>query len=363
MKFNLHHTDGCARTGELTLNHGTIQTPAFMPVGTSATVKAMTPKMITATGSEIVLANTFHLMLRPGADLIEQAGGLHQFMNWHKPILTDSGGFQVFSLQKLNSISEEGVHFRSPIDGQKIFLSAESSIEIQKKLGSDIIMCFDECTPYDVDHKTADQSMQLSLRWAERSKHTHNDHRSALFGIVQGSVYPDLREQSAQALVAMDFDGYAVGGLAVGESTEEREETLRLTTSHLPTDKPRYLMGVGKPEDIVNAVSHGIDMFDCVIPTRNARNGFLYTSTGILRIRNAQYRSDFKPIDANCSCYTCSHFSRAYLHHLDRCGEILGSMLNTIHNIHYYQHLMTEIRSAIEQQCFTHFLHTFKQSK
>lgn len=361
MKFTLQHQDGAARCGELSLAHGKVDTPVFMPVGTAATVKAMTPEMLLQTGSQIVLSNTFHLMLRPGADLIERAGGLHRFMHWDLPILTDSGGFQVFSLKDSRQLSEEGVHFRSPVDGSQVFLSAESSIAIQKQLGADIIMCFDECTPYGVSAAEAEISMQLSLRWAERSQREHDGHHSHLFGIVQGGVYPELRQQSAQAMAAMDFVGYAVGGVAVGESPAEKRLVLDTVPELLPQDKPRYLMGVGKPHDIIEGVQRGIDMFDCVIPTRNARTGFLYTQHGLLRLRNAQYRSDIRPIDKDCSCYTCQHFTRAYLHHLDRCREILGSTLNTIHNIHYYQQLMAELRAAIATQTLSDSVARFEE--
>lgn len=360
MYFRVEKTDGAARNGQLQLNHGTVSTPVFMPVGTAATVKSVTPEMLLQTGIRIILANTFHLMLRPGEALIEQCGGLHRFMNWNAPILTDSGGFQVFSLEKMRTITEEGAHFRSPIDGKKILLSAERSVEIQKRLGVDVIMCFDECTPYNIDKAAAKESMQLSLRWAERSKRAHDGHNSLLFGIIQGGIYSDLRTQSTHAMVAMDFDGYALGGLAVGETNSERLTVLDKVSELLPQNKPRYLMGVGKPQDILQAVQYGIDMFDCVIPTRNARTGFLYTRHGLLRLRNARYRDDPRPIDEECTCYTCQNFSRAYLYHLDRCKEILGCTLNTLHNLHYYQQLMTEIRQAISEQKLSDYIDNFK---
>ena len=359
MKFKLSTTDGIARCGVLQFADTQVETPVFMPVGTAATVKAMTPEMLESVGATIVLANTFHLMLRPGAELIRQHGGLHKFMAWQHPIVTDSGGFQVFSLAKLRTISEQGVSFRSPVDGAMVFLDAERSIEIQHALGADIIMCFDECTAYPVDYQTARTSMELSLRWAQRCKIAHGAYPSALFGIVQGSTYNDLRHRSALKLIEIGFDGYAVGGLAVGETNTERNRVLDSLSTVLPEDKPRYLMGIGQPSDLVEAVGYGIDMFDCVLPTRNARNGFLYTRNGLLRLRHARYRDDLNPIDADCRCYTCQNFSRAYLRHLDSCNEILGNILNTVHNLYYFQELMKNIREAIQNGQFSRFAQDF----
>lgn len=348
MKFKLKNTSQQARRGELQFARGTIQTPAFMPVGTYGTVKAMTPEDVLATGAEIILGNTFHLMLRPGTEIIKQHGDLHDFMQWQKPILTDSGGFQVFSLGKLRKISEEGVRFSSPINGEKIMLTPEKSMQVQRDLGSDIVMIFDECTPYPATEKQARESMELSLRWAKRSKQAHGDNPSALFGIVQGGMYPRLREVSLAGLTDIGFDGYAIGGLSVGEPKDEMMSTLSATTPHLPSDKPRYLMGVGKPNDIVEAVKLGVDMFDCVMPTRNARNGHLFTSHGVVKIRNSANKTSIQALDEQCDCYTCQHYSRAYLHHLDRCNEMLGAHLNTIHNLRFYQNLMKRIREKIE---------------
>lgn len=349
MYFQHLHSDGSARRGRLQFNRGTVETPAFMPVGTYGTVKAMTPEELRELGAEIILGNTFHLMLRPGTQIIQQHGDLHDFMHWQGPILTDSGGFQVFSLAAMRKITEQGVRFRSPVDGRTVFLGPEESMAVQRALGADIVMQFDECTPYPATEAQAQQSLELSLRWAARCKAAHGDNPAALFGIVQGGVYPALRRQSAEGLTAIGFAGYAVGGLAVGETRAEREMTLEHTVPLLPTDAPRYLMGVGKPEDIVEAVQRGIDMFDCVIPTRNARNGHLFTRYGQLRIRNSRYRDDIRPIDPDCGCYTCRHYSRAYLRHLDQCHEILGARLNTIHNLYYYQELMRELRAAISE--------------
>jgi queuine tRNA-ribosyltransferase len=318
-----------------------------MPVGTYGTVKAMTPEELRQIGAEIILGNTFHLMLRPGMDVVKAHGDLHDFMHWEGPILTDSGGFQVFSLAEMRKITEQGVIFRSPVDGAKVELTPEISMQIQRDLGSDIVMSFDECTAYPATKETAAESMQLSMRWAERGKQAHGESEAALFGIVQGGMYADLRQESAEALVDIGFEGYAVGGLSVGESPHERELILGGTLPYLPEDKPRYLMGVGKPEDIVEAVIRGVDMFDCVIPTRNARTGFIYTRNGLVKIRNARYRTDTQPLDPDCDCYTCQNYSRSYLRHLDKCGEILGARLNTIHNLHYYQQLMRELREAI----------------
>jgi queuine tRNA-ribosyltransferase len=330
-----------------------------MPVGTYGTVKAMTPEELCAGGAEIILGNTFHLMLRPGTDTIRRHGDLHDFMHWQKPILTDSGGFQVFSLAGMRKITEEGVRFQSPVDGSPVFLSPERSMQIQRELGSDIVMVFDECTPYPATRQQARESMELSLRWAERSRRAHNDNPAALFGIVQGSIFPDLRHRSAQGLQSIGFDGYAIGGLAVGETYEERLATLEVTTPQLPQNAPRYLMGVGKPEDIVEAVRRGVDMFDCVLPTRNARNGHLFTRFGNVRIRNSEHRDSTRPIDENCECYTCRHYSRSYLRHLDKCGEILGARLNTIHNLYYYQELMAGMRAAIAGQKLEDWVKTF----
>ena len=351
LTFDLKATDGAARRGQLTLARGTVQTPAFMPVGTYGSVKAMTPRDIVDIGAEIILGNTFHLFLRPGLEIIEQFGGLHRFIGWNKPILTDSGGFQVFSLAHKRKLTEEGVTFASPVDGSKVFLSPEVSMKIQIVLDSDIAMIFDECTPYPATEKVASESMELSLRWAERSRRSFDDLKNpnSLFGIVQGSVYEPLRRRSAEGLVAIGFDGYAVGGLAVGEPEAERNHTLDFTVSLLPADKPRYLMGVGRPEDIVEAVRRGIDMFDCVMPTRNARNGFLFVPEGTLRIRNAKFAMDTRVIEEGCDCYACANgFSRAYLRHLDRCNEILASQLATMHNLRHYQRLMAGLRTAIE---------------
>ena len=356
MNFDLITTDGAARRGRLTLAHGQVDTPAFMPVGTYGTVKAMTPQALADTGAQICLGNTFHLWLRPGMAVIKQFGGLHQFMNWDKPILTDSGGFQVFSLGDLRKITEEGVKFASPIDGARLFLTPEISMQIQKDLNSDIVMIFDECTPYPADYKTAAESMRLSLRWARRSRDEHDrlENTNALFGIVQGGMHEALRDESLAGLKDINFNGFAIGGLSVGEPKEDMMRILAHTAPQLPTDKPRYLMGVGTPEDLMDSVEQGIDMFDCVMPTRNARNGHLFTRYGDIKIKNARFKTDQAPLDPTCSCYTCHNFSRAYLHHLFRAGEILSSILNTIHNLHYYQTLMAEMRNAIENGQFTH---------
>ena len=359
MEFSLHNNDGLARRGQLRFERGVVDTPAFMPVGTYGTVKAMTPEELVEIGAQIILGNTFHLMLRPGTEIIRKHGDLHDLMNWHGPILTDSGGFQVFSLAKMRKITEQGVTFNSPVDGARVFLSPEVSMQVQRDLGSDIVMCFDECTPYPADEKTVAESMRLSLRWAERSKAEFADNPNALFGIVQGGVYGDLRLESAQALQEIGFDGYAVGRLSVGETPEERNAMLDVTLPALPGDRPRYLMGVGRPQDLIEGVRRGIDMFDCVIPTRNARTGFLYTHDGIVRIRNARYQDDIRPLDENCGCYTCRNYSRAYLRHLDKCGEILGSRLNTIHNLYYFQELMRWIRQAIEENRYAEFCENF----
>jgi queuine tRNA-ribosyltransferase len=347
MKFELDNTDGKARRGRLIFERGVVETPAFMPVGTYGTVKGMTPEELDETGAHICLGNTFHLMLRPGTDIIKQHGDLHDFMHWDKPILTDSGGFQVFSLGDLRKITEKGVTFRSPINGEKILLTPEKSMQVQRDLGSDIVMIFDECTPYPATESEARVSMELSLRWAKRSKDEHGDNPSALFGIIQGGMYEDLRDLSLQGLEDIGFDGYAIGGLSVGEPKDEMIKVLDHTTNQIPADKPRYLMGVGKPEDIVEAVRRGIDMFDCVMPTRNARNGHMFITSGVVKIRNAVHKTDIGPLDEKCDCYTCKNYSRSYLHHLDKCNEILGARLNTIHNLRYYQRIMKGLRDAI----------------
>ena len=354
MQFELLKTDGQARLGRLSLNHGEVQTPIFMPVGTYGSVKAMMPHELTEVGAQIVLGNTFHLWLRPGTDVIEKHGGLHGFMGWRKPILTDSGGFQVFSLQGMRKITEEGVKFASPIDGSKLFLTPELSMQIQTSLNSDVVMVFDECTPYKIGndvatHEQAAASMRMSARWAQRSKAAFEEagNKNALFGIVQGGMFEDLRDESLQALTEIGFHGYAIGGLSVGEPKEDMLRILAHTAPKLPANAPRYLMGVGTPEDLVQGVSHGIDMFDCVMPTRNARNGWLFTQNGDIKIRNAKYRHDTGPLDPECQCHTCRHFSRAYLHHLQRANEITGARLNTVHNLHFYLNLMSQMRDAI----------------
>jgi len=359
MQFELLTTDGKARRGRLTFERGTVETPAFMPVGTYGTVKGMKTEEVADTGAEILLGNTFHLMLRPGTEIIEQHGGLHGFMNWDKPILTDSGGFQVFSLGKMRKITEEGVKFSSPVNGEKIMLTPERSMEVQRSLGSDIVMIFDECTPYPASHEESKVSMELSLRWAQRSKDAHAGNPNALFGIVQGGMYEDLREVSVNGLTNVGFDGYAIGGLSVGEPKEDMIRILDHTTPLIPENKPRYLMGVGKPEDLVEGVRRGIDMFDCVMPTRNARNGHLFVTNGVIKIRNARHKTDTGPLDPECDCYTCKNYSRAYLHHLDKCNEILGSQLNTMHNLRFYQRVMQGLRAAIEQGKLNEFVAEF----
>lgn len=359
MKFELDTTDGRARRGRLIFARGTVETPAFMPVGTYGTVKGMTPEELDATGAQICLGNTFHLMLRPGTEIIKKHGDLHDFMHWHKPILTDSGGFQVFSLGELRKITEEGVKFRSPLNGERIMLTPERSMEVQRDLGSDIVMIFDECTPYPATEQQAKKSMEMSLRWAKRSKDAHGDNPAALFGIIQGGMFPALRDVSLQGLEDIGFDGYAIGGLSVGEPKQDMINILNHTTGQMPSHKPRYLMGVGKPEDIVEAVRRGIDMFDCVMPTRNARNGHLFISTGVVKIRNAKYKEDITALDPECDCYTCKNYSRSYLHHLDRCNEILGARLNTIHNLHHYQKLMQGLRDAIATGTLEQFVSEF----
>ncbi|MCH9744166.1 MAG: tRNA guanosine(34) transglycosylase Tgt [Gammaproteobacteria bacterium] len=363
MKFTIHNQDGKARRGQLQFNRGVVDTPAFMPVGTYGTVKAMTTEEVAATGAQIVLGNTFHLMLRPGAKIIEKHGDLHDFMHWDKPILTDSGGFQVFSLTELRKLNEQGVTFRSPLDGSMIELTPEKSIQMQRVLGSDIVMIFDECTPYPATRIEARKSMELSLRWAERSKIAHEDNPAALFGIVQGGMYPDLRQLSLEGLTSIGFDGYAIGGLSVGEPKDMMFKVLDDLCPKMPDEKPRYLMGVGKPEDLVEGVLRGIDMFDCVMPTRNARNGHLFTSTGVVRIRNSEYRDDLRSLDEHCNCYTCQHYTRSYLYHLFKSREILGSRLNTIHNLHHYQLVMNGIRDAIEKNNLDKFVANFYESR
>lgn len=365
MKFTLHKTDGTARRGTMTFTRPQgefeVQTPAFMPVGTYGTVKGMTPEEVRATGAEILLGNTFHLWLRPGQEVMRKHGDLHDFMQWHRPILTDSGGFQVFSLGKLRKITEEGVKFQNPINGERIFLSPEKSMEIQYDLGSDIVMIFDECAPYPSTFDYTKKSMEMSLRWAQRSRDRFDQlgNQNALFGIVQGGVFEELRQVSLEGLVKIGFDGYAIGGLAVGEPKQDMHRILEYVCPQLPMDKPRYLMGVGKPEDLVEGVRRGIDMFDCVMPTRNARNGHLFVSDGIVKIRNAKYRDDTTALDPECDCYTCKHYTKSYLYHLDKCGEILGARLNTIHNLRYYQRLMEQIRTAIERGEFDRFVNEF----
>ena len=359
MQFTLHKQDGLARRGTVHLAHGDVQTPAFMPVGTYGTVKAMSPLELKEINAHIVLGNTFHLWLRPGLEVIAAHGGLHKFMGWDGPILTDSGGFQVFSLGAMRKISEEGVKFKNPINGDTCFLTPEESMRIQKVLNSDIVMIFDECTPFPATLKEANDSMQLSLRWAKRSKDAHQGNSNALFGIIQGGMFEELRDVSLAGLTEIDFDGFAIGGLSVGEPKEDMLRILAHTAPKMPQNKPRYLMGVGTPEDLVAAVSQGIDMFDCVMPTRNARNGWLFTQYGDVKIKNTRYKTDTQPLDADCTCYTCQNFSRAYLHHLHRIGEILGARLNTIHNLHYYQVLMQSMRNAIETGTFEAFKQEF----
>lgn len=359
MKFELLANDGIARRARLTFARGIVDTPAFMPVGTYGTVKAMTPEEVRATGAQIVLGNTFHLMLRPGTAIIRKHGDLHKFMHWEGPILTDSGGFQVWSLGKLRKISEKGVTFQSPIDGARIFMGPEESMQVQRELGADIVMVFDECTPYPATEPEARASMELSLRWAERSKEAHRDNPAALFGIVQGGMYEHLRKISLTGLKQIGFDGYALGGLSVGEPKADMLRVLETIADEMPADRPRYLMGVGTPEDLVESVLRGIDMFDCVMPTRNARNGWLFTRSGTLKIRNAQYAEDISPVDPDCNCYACRNYSRAYLRHLFRTNEILGARLNTLHNLHYYQQLMAGMRQAIEAKKLDEFVEKF----
>ncbi len=359
MSFEKLGEDGRARRGRLTFPRGTVETPAFMPVGTYGTVKGMLPRDIHEIGAEIILGNTFHLMLRPGTEVVKAHGDLHDFTQWQGPILTDSGGFQVFSLGEMRRITEEGVTFRSPVDGSPVELSPEIAIQVQRDLGSDIVMIFDECTPYPATEQQAKDSMELSLRWAKRSKDAHEGNPAALFGIVQGGMYEKLRDRSLDGLTDIGFDGYAIGGLSVGEPKEDMIRILDHLPPKMPEDKPRYLMGVGRPEDLVEGVRRGVDMFDCVMPTRNARNGYLFTSTGIVKIRNARHRHDTAPLDERCDCYTCQNFSRSYLHHLDKCGEMLGAQLNTIHNLRFYQNLMAGLRGAIEAGTLSDFVTDF----
>jgi queuine tRNA-ribosyltransferase len=356
MKFEVLHRSGKARSGAIGFPRGTVRTPAFMPVGTYGTVKSVSPEEVRASGADIILGNTFHLMLRPGTRVVERHGGLHGFMNWPRPILTDSGGFQVWSLAERRRIDEAGVTFASPVDGAQVFMGPEESMAVQRALGSDIVMIFDECTPYPATADEARQSMELSLRWAERSRLAHEGNPAALFGIVQGGMFEQLRRHSARELVAIGFDGYAIGGLSVGEPPEERDRVLDFTVPELPAERPRYLMGVGRPEDIIAGVLRGVDMFDCVMPTRNARNGYLFTSRGVLKIRNARYEDDTGPVDPDCACPTCAHYSRAYLRHLDRCNEMLGARLMTVHNLHFYQNLMQGLRDAIAADALDDFV-------
>ncbi|MDB5774879.1 MAG: tRNA guanosine(34) transglycosylase Tgt [Herbaspirillum sp.] len=370
LEFTLLKTDGNARRGRLKLNHGVIETPIFMPVGTYGSVKAMSPLELNEVEAQIILGNTFHLWLRPGLEVVAKFGGLHKFMGWNQPILTDSGGFQVFSLGAMRKITEQGVHFASPINGDKLFLSPEVSMQIQRVLNSDIVMQFDECTPYEIDDRPATQgeaaqSMRMSLRWGRRSldEFREGGNPNALFGIVQGGMFENLRDESLAGLEQIGFHGYAIGGLSVGEPKEEMMRVLAHTGPKLPADKPHYLMGVGTPEDLVQGVANGIDMFDCVMPTRNARNGWLFTRFGDIKIKNARYKDDDQPLDESCGCYACKNFSRAYLHHLHRAGEILGARLNTIHNLHYYLALMKDIRAAIDAGQFDAFVRQFRADR
>jgi queuine tRNA-ribosyltransferase len=361
MSFTLNKKEGLARRGAMSFPRGDVQTPAFMPVGTYGTVKGMTPKDVKDTGAQILLGNTFHLWLRPGTDIIKAHGDLHDFMGWEGPILTDSGGFQVFSLGDMRKIKEEGVYFRSPINGDKVFMGPEESMQVQRDLGADVVMIFDECTPFPATEKEAQDSMELSLRWAKRSKEAHGDNTAALFGIIQGGMYENLRDSSREGLTDIGFDGYAIGGLSVGEPKGEMYRMLDEVAFKMPEDKPRYLMGVGTPFDLVEGVARGIDMFDCVMPTRNARNSHIFTSTGVVRLRNASNKTSLDPLDKNCDCYTCQNFTRSYLHHLDKCKEILGAQLNTIHNLRYYQKVMEDIRGALDEGRFMEFREQFYQ--
>ena len=362
LTYTLIKEDGSARRGEVLTPHGSFQTPAFMPVGTYGAVKSLTPEHLSQLGAEIVLSNTYHLMQRPGVDIIRDHGGLHEFMGWDKPILTDSGGYQVFSLAKNRKITEEGVKFNSPLNGDRLFLSPESCMDLQKQYGVDIAMVLDECTPYPVEKSVAESSMRLSSRWAQRCRDSFVSDKQSLFGIIQGGVFKELRDESLEILTGIGFEGYAIGGLSVGESKSELKEIVSYITPKMPISAPRYLMGVGTPLDIANAVEQGVDMFDCVIPTRHARNGYLYTSTGEVKIRNSKHKNDFNPLDDSCSCYTCSNFTKSYLHHLDKTKEILGSTLNTIHNLHFYQKLMRDLRLAIETGTLQPFLNEFRST-
>jgi len=363
VKFALTHRDGDARRGSLELAHGSVETPVFMPVGTYGAVKAMSPAELEELGASLVLGNTFHLWLRPGPEVIAAHGGLHGFMGWQRPILTDSGGYQVFSLGKLRRITEEGVHFASPVNGDRLLLTPEDSMRIQRALNADVVMIFDECTPFPASEREAAESMRLSLRWAERSRAAHAGNPNALFGIVQGGMYESVRDESLAALAAMQFDGYAIGGLSVGEPKAEMLRILRHTAPRLPEDRPRYLMGVGTPEDLLDGIAAGVDMFDCVLPTRNARNGWLFTRRGDIKIRNARHRTDTRPLDEGCGCYACRRFTRAYLHHLQRVDEILGARLATIHNLHFYFSLMAEARAAIAERRFAAFADALRASR
>ena len=370
LNFDVLKTDGHARRGRLTLNHGVVETPIFMPVGTYGTVKGVMPASLEAMGAQIILGNTFHLWLRPGIEVLKQFGGLHRFEAWNKPILTDSGGFQVWSLGEMRKISEEGVKFASPVNGDKLFLTPEISMQIQRALNSDIVMQFDECTPYETKGRLTTEreariSMELSLRWARRSKDevTRLQNPNALFGIVQGGMFENLREESLASLVELELPGYAIGGVSVGEPKEAMQRIVAHTPHRLPHGKPRYLMGVGTPEDLIEGVAAGVDMFDCVMPTRNARNGHLFTRFGDLKIRNARHKTDEQPLDSTCGCHTCANFSRAYLHHLDRCGEMLGPMLASIHNLHYYVNLMREVREALDAGTFAAFTQRFREDR
>ena len=362
LTYTLIKEDGSARRGEVITPHGSFQTPAFMPVGTYGAVKSLTPEHLSQLGAEIVLSNTYHLMQRPGVDIIRDHGGLHEFMGWDKPILTDSGGYQVFSLAKNRKITEEGVKFNSPLNGDRLFLSPESCMDLQQQYGVDIAMVLDECTPYPVEKSIAETSMRLSSRWAQRCRDSFVSDKQSLFGIIQGGVFKELRDESLEILTGIGFEGYAIGGLSVGESKSELKEIVSYITPKMPVSAPRYLMGVGTPLDIANAVEQGVDMFDCVIPTRHARNGYLYTSTGEVKIRNSKHKNDFNPLDDSCSCYTCSNFTKSYLHHLDKTKEILGSTLNTIHNLHFYQKLMRDLRLAIETGTLQPFLNEFRST-
>ncbi len=363
MKFAVHATDGAARAGTLELAHGNVETPVFMPVGTYGAVKSVSPAELAESGTRIVLGNTFHLWLRPGLEVIAAHGGLHRFIGWNAPILTDSGGYQVFSLGDLRKITEEGVRFASPVNGDRLLLTPEESMRIQRVLDADIVMVFDECTPYPASERDTGESMRLSLRWAERSRRAHEGNPNALFGIVQGGMVESLRDESLAGLASIGFDGYAIGGLSVGESKREMRRIMAHTAPRLPADQPRYLMGVGTPEDIVEAVAAGIDMFDCVLPTRNARNGWLFTRYGDVKIRNARHRDDTRALDESCPCYTCGQFSRAYLHHLQKVNEILGARLNTVHNLHYYQTLMRELREAIAERKLAAYIGAFREAR